>query len=390
MKYKLITGTFFIPFIALSVVTQLYMLIPVYSDLILFIKGASLNNVGLLTTLFGIFYAIGLIVWGSLSDQIGKERTLAIGLLLLATISFIIPFITNYYLLLISRTIQGFCAASFPPVAIAWITLNLSEPSKSKAVSIISCAFLLAGIVGQWFGTLMITNSLYRAMWVLMVIYILGSLLFFYNIPKKTYQESSSIEKASIFSIFRQLTRVLFSKKLFPIYLCSLVVLLSFVTLYSILPNSNIAAYITTLRNIGIVAMLFSLTASYIFRFIRPVYVLALSLFLMVTSLLIHYFYLNDQLNNIYLLFISHFIFIVSLAYSVPSMITCVATLSAIDERGIATSLYTCILFIGASLGAFFPIIFRSNILILLISISMLIVLVQLILFNKKIITRGS
>lgn len=384
MKYKLIIGTFFIPFIALSVVTQLYMLIPVYSDLILFISGASLNNVGLLTTLFGISYAIGLIIWGGLSDKIGKERTLAMGLLLLATISFIIPFITDYYLLLISRTIQGFCAASFPPVAIAWITLNLSEPSKSKAVSVISCAFLLAGIAGQWFGTLMITNSLYRAMWILMVIYISGSLLFFYNIPKKTHQESSNIAKTSIFSIFRQLTCILFSKKLFPIYSCSLVVLLSFVTLYSILPNSNIAAYVSTLKNIGIVAMLFSLTSSYIFKYIRPICVLSLCLFLMVTSLLIHYFYLNAQLNNIYLLLISHFIFIVSLAYSVPSMITCVATLSAIDERGIATSLYTCILFIGASLGAFFPIIFKSNILILFISVFMLIALVQLILFNKK------
>lgn len=340
-------------------------------------------NVGLLTTLFGIFYAVGLIVWGSLSDKIGKERTIAIGLLLLATITFIIPFITDYYFLLIFRAIQGFCAASFPPVAIAWITLNLTEPSKSKAVSIISCAFLLAGIIGQWFGTLMITNSLYQAMWILMTIYISGALLFFYNTPPKNSKESS-IKNVSILTIFRQLTLVLFSKKLFPIYLCSLFVLLSFVTLYSILPNSHISAYITTLRNIGIVAMLFSLTASYIFRYIRPVYVLILSLFFMVASLLIHYFYLNDQLNNIYLLFISHFIFIVSLAYSVPSMITCVATLSAAHERGIATSLYTCILFIGASLGAFFPIIFKSNILILLISLFMFMVLIQLILFNKK------
>lgn len=384
MKYKLLTGIFFVPIIALSVVTQLYILIPVYSDLILFIKGASLNNIGLLTSLFAIFYAIGFIIWGGLSDRIGKERTLSIGLLLLAIISFIVPFITNYYWLLICRTLQGFCAASYPPVAIAWITLNLSEPSKSKAVSIISCAFLLAGIIGQWFGSLMITNSLYPAMWILMTIYIFGSLLFFYHTPKKTHQENSSNMKASLFSIFKQLARVLFSKKLFPIYLCALIVLLSFVTLYSILPSNNIAEYIPTLRKIGIVAMLFSLTASYLFRYIKPVYVLTLSLFLMTSSLLIHYLYLNEQLNNIYLLFISHFIFIVALAYAVPSMITCVATQSAIEDRGIATSLYTCILFIGASLGAFLPIIFKSNTLILFISICIFIALVQLILLNKK------
>ena len=130
--------------------------------------------------------------------------------------------------------------------------------------------------------------------------------------------------------------------------------------------------------------MLFSLTASYLFRYIKPVYVLTLSLFLMTSSLLIHYLYLNEQLNNIYLLFISHFIFIVALAYAVPSMITCVATQSAIEDRGIATSLYTCILFIGASLGAFLPIIFKSNTLILFISICIFIALVQLILLNKK------
>ena len=65
-------------------------------------------------------------------------------------------------------------------------------------------------------------------------------------------------------------------------------------------------------------------------------------------------------------------------------MITCETTQSAIDQRNIATCLYTCIIFIGTDLGLFLAIIFMSNTLILLISIWTFSALVQLILLNKK------
>lgn len=387
MKYKLIIGTFYIPLIALAVVSQLYILMPVSTNLLLFVTHASADNIGLLTTFFGIFYAIGLIVWGSLSDKIGKDLTLIIGLLLLAGVSFLLPLLANYYLLLLARSAQGFCAASFPPVALAWISINLPDSSKSRAISIISCAFLLAATIGQWLGSLLISNSLLYAMWFLGGIYACGATIFyFYRL--KSEKNNLTVPSTTLISILSKLPTILINRKLFPVYLCSLFVLLGFVALYSVLYRSSLISHIPTLRSIGIVAMLFSLTASYLFKVIKPAYLLTIALCLMALTLLIQAFFINDQINTLFVLYLSHFIFIIGLAYAIPSMIVYVATQSEIKDRGIATSLYTCILFIGVSLGAFLPSLINPFILITALSLLLLLCAIQLII-NLTLIIRN-
>lgn len=378
MKYKLMLGTLCIPLIALAVVTQLYVLMPVSTNLLLFVQHASAQNIGLLTSLFGIFYAIGLIIWGSLSDRIGKDLTLIIGLLLLAGVSFVVPLLQDFYLLLFARAVQGFCAASFPPVALAWVSINLPESSRPKAISMISCAFLLAATIGQWLGSFLITNTLFYAMWLLGGIYVCGAIIFYYY-RLKGEQNNLALPGTSLLSIFSKLPNILTNKKLFPIYICSVFVLLSFVALYSVLHLSSLINLVPTLRTIGIFAMLFSLTAGYLFKLIKPSYVLAIALCLMAISLLIHTFYLLDYLNSPFILYLFHFILIVGLAYAVPSMIVCISTQSELTDRGIATSLYTCILFIGASLGAFLPTLFNPPILLIALSILLLLCAIQLI-----------
>lgn len=382
MKFKLMMGTVFIPLLALAVVTQLYLFMPVSTNLVIFVKYATPNNIGLLTTIFGIFYASGLIIWGSLSDKIGKDLTLIIGLLLLACISFIVPLLKNYYLLLFARAIQGFCAASFPPVALAWVSINLSESSKPIAISMISCTFLLAATVGQWLGSFLISNSLYCSMWFLGSVYIFGATIF-YIYRSNIKQDNQVLTDISLLTIFYKLPNLLTNRKLFPIYVCSLFVLLSFVTLYFLLHRSPLMIYVPILRNISVFALLFSLTASYLFKVIEPVFVLAISLCLMAVSLLIHMFFLNGQLNNVFILYLFHFIFIIALAYAVPSMIICVALQAELKDRGIATSLYTCILFIGASLGSYLPTLINPLILIIALAILLLICSLQLI-FNLQ------
>lgn len=383
MNIKNIIGIIIIPFIALTVVTLLYILLPVSANLITFITDSTLVNISLLTTLFGIFYAIGLLIWGVLSDKLGKDNILIIGLLLLASVSLIIPMVTNYHLLLCLRAIQGFCAASFPPVAIAWISINLIDSYKSLAISILSCTFLLAGTLGQWFGTIMIIHSLYSAMVILAIIYILGAITFYYyrrTTPKAVQQrEPTSLSKIAI-----QLPAILFNRKLSPIYLCALFVLLSFVVLYSVLAQSILSCHLTTLRNIGIVTMLLCLTASYIFRWLKPIYVLAIALFTMAISLTFHYLFITSQLTHLAILYMMHFIFIASLAYAIPAMITTVALGSKQQERGLATSLYTCILFIGASLGSLLPSLMNVNLLIIMVSIALIICASQLILIKPN------
>lgn len=190
--------------------------------------------------------------------------------------------------------------------------------------------------------------------------------------------------KSSITIMISQLPKLLLDKQRLAIYFCSLFVLLSFVALYSVLHQNWLSIYISELRNISIFTLLFSLTASFVYKKISPLYVLVIALCLMAISLAMHAFYLNNQQNPIYLLLMIHFVFILGLAYAVPAMITCIAMNSSIQNRGMATSLYTSILFIGASLGAVLPTMFNSNTLIFFIVFFLIFNAVQLILSLKN------
>lgn len=63
-----------------------------------------------------------------------------------------------------------------------------------------------------------------------------------------------------------QLPKLLLDKQRLAIYFCSLFVLLSFVALHSVLHQSWLSIYISELRNISIFTLLFSLTASFVYK----------------------------------------------------------------------------------------------------------------------------
>lgn len=194
-KEKVIIGLILIPLIALSVVTQLYILLPVNDVVLALFNKATLQNIGNLTSLFGLFYAFGLLFWGVISDKTKKEHVLMLGLFILSIITYVLPIIKEYNHILIARCLQGFFAASFPPVAISWLTENLGDSLKTKAISFISCAFLLAGTIGQWYGSITIEESLHKAMWLLASIYCLGAALFFFLSKRNDVYPKKSIKK---------------------------------------------------------------------------------------------------------------------------------------------------------------------------------------------------
>lgn len=72
--------------------------------------------------------------------------------------------------------------------------------------------------------------------------------------------------KSSITIMISQLPKLLLDKQRLAIYFCSLFVLLSFVALYSVLHQNWLSIYISELRNISIFILLFSLTASFVYK----------------------------------------------------------------------------------------------------------------------------
>lgn len=381
---KIVKSTNFIsliivPFTALCVVTLLYIFLPVTVNLASLLS-VSQENVAQLTTCFGIFYAFGFLLWGALSDKLGRENIIQGGLLSLSIITFILPLYPNYSYLLLIRCLQGFFASSFPPVILAWLAENLEEKYRKRAVSLISCAFLLAGSLGQWFGAVMIETSINLSMNTLGIIYLLTGVIFYFLSKKiikdRDNQINQSPQKISLIKILCQIPNVLFDRKLIRIYGSALFVLMSFVSLYLFINSykGDISTSVGQLRQIATLGMLVSLSSSWLFSKIAITKILATSLVIMSITFTVQFLIIYRFISINSLLPLVHFIYVSSIALAIPSMITCSSLFSEQENRGIAVSLYTCILFIGASLGSLLPNYINMNVLVLLISIMLFII----------------
>lgn len=364
--------TSIIPLIALAVVTQLYILLPVVHVMNQLLKVTS-DQSGLLTTFFGIFYAIGFLLWGVLSDKYGREKIIIAGLAGLAIITTMISFTNNYHALLVMRCVQGFIASSYPPVILAWVAENYNDKSKKRLVSFLSCSFLLAGTLGQLYGVVMIENSLMTSMLSLSLIYFLGGLIFLFKTKKKS--ELKLNKEINIRLLISNLTSALKDKKLSYIYLSCFFVLMSFVSIYYILISGNLNNDIDTFnikitRNMATLGMLTCLISGRLFQFFHPLKVLAISLFLMSITLVFQFLLIknwNAQYMIPFLIF--HTVFSAMVSLAIPSMITCTTLFSNNSNRGSAISLYTCILFIGASLGSYLPGVINTTGFFILVSL---------------------
>lgn len=144
-------------FTALFVLTQLYSAIPLLDPVGREFGGDVTFAVA---TSFSLSYAAGFLVWGPVSDQYGRKKLMVLGVLALSLATFACAFAPSVTWLAVLRGLQGLAAASFAPVALAYLTEAMPPRSRHVAIGAMSTAFLVAGIFGQvlasyvslWFG----------------------------------------------------------------------------------------------------------------------------------------------------------------------------------------------------------------------------------------------
>ncbi|HBM3184856.1 TPA: MFS transporter [Klebsiella oxytoca] len=360
MKHSLVV--LLVPLVALSVVTQLYLLLPVV-DIMNHFLGTKSSLTGLLTSAFGGFYAVGFLVWGFLSDKFGRVKIIVSGLFALAAVTALIAFQSDFHSILALRCIQGFIASSFPPVVLAWVAENFQERLKKFLISLLSCSFLLAGTLGQLYGSLMVSESLEKAMLLLCIMYCVGAICFSMWADKgKKMQIPGKKNHAGL--ALKTLLSTLSDRSLSRIYLASLFVLMSFVSFYYITLShirtdalANID--INILRNTATLGMMACLFSGFIFQHIQPAKLLSIMLLVIAITVPVQYALSIAEGSWFFPVVILHFIFSCAVSLAVPAMIYCVALFSDQTNRGVAVSLYTCILFIGASLGSLIPTVIK-------------------------------
>ncbi len=220
------------------------------------------QQVVLIGSTFSLGYAVGFLIFGYLANYIETKKLLTVGLLLLMVSTFVTGFATTYTLMMILRTIQGIFAASFAPLGFSIIIKIFPDNKRVAGISAVTTGFVMAGILGQLYGSLVI--SLYpwaNVFWLQSLIYAAIIIFMVFLVPK-TGKASTKTTKTN-FSV--QLVKLLINKSLLPCYIITVTLLFSFVGMYTVMGVFFQKSFgfdsqkILLIRGIGIIGMIGSM-----------------------------------------------------------------------------------------------------------------------------------
>lgn len=332
----------------LVVMSSLYVTIPLIS-VFAQLFSISATQASAAGSTFSIGFALGCLIYGALSDKYGRKPVILVGLLFLTMISLMLGFVHQFAWILVLRGLQGAAAATFSPVSLAYAVEMYPAEKRVTTIGFISTGFLAAGIVGQVISSVISEQYGWNAVfYTLAMVYALTAVVVFFLLPKGGIQQAH----ANIWEPMKQIGKVFVQKQLVLCYLVAFVLLMSFVSMYTVLGNYLSQApfelskqEILYVRMIGILGMLVSPFAGRISKRLGIRVTLRAGLLLAIVGLAS-----MGMISHLPLLVIMSIIFVSGIAIAVPSLVSLVGQLGG-KMRGIAVSVYTFILFTGTSFG---------------------------------------
>src|SRR5512133_2138566 len=122
--------------------------------------GASGRDMGLLASVYAAMQLVCAPFSRTLSDRIGRKPVLLIGVLGYAIAMFIFGLSTQFWMLFVARTFSGVLSSATLPTAMAYLSDNLPEKSRSGARGQLGAALGLGVVLGPLLGGLLSTDSL--------------------------------------------------------------------------------------------------------------------------------------------------------------------------------------------------------------------------------------
>jgi len=127
---------------------------------------------------FFLFYSIGILFWGPLSDRYGRKRILMIGSVTYAICSIACALSINVYFLILARIFQGIGAGGITSVSMAIIKDSFSGKKRESILAICQSVSGVAPMIAPVIGAQIIKYSNWRgAFWTLALISIINLLL---------------------------------------------------------------------------------------------------------------------------------------------------------------------------------------------------------------------
>lgn len=300
---------------------------------------------------FGVAYAVGFLVFGPLSDRIGRKKVMAGGLLALAVISIGLALVSTPTWFLVGRALQGLAAASFPPVVLVYLAEGGTSSQRVWGVAWMSTAFLSAGLLGQIYGaTVAVHWGFGWALVPLVTIYVATALRIIFA-PETARQTQ---RRRSLWEGYRPIAGLLADPKLRRVYAPAFLLLMSFVAFYigldtrlgAMLEKHGLSRLL--MREVALPAFLAPLAVATLIPRWGAHRVASAGLAVTALGLALSAAAGGDHIR---LLLGASVIFVAGVGLSVPGLIARVADVADPAVRGLAVSFYTFVLFIGASLG---------------------------------------
>lgn len=331
---------------ALAVLSQLYAAIPLLTPVGEALSGSATFA---LSTGYGLCYAVGFLLWGPVADRYGHRQVMLIGLCLLVFTTLACGFATSLPALALARGAQGFVAASFPPVALAYLSEAVTPRHRATAIGAMSTAFLVAGITGQ-IGAQAITQQ-FGWPWVF-----LGSTCLLticaLAVAWLTREHHHTRVAGGPGEQFLTIARLLVRSDVLCLCGAHLTLLLSFVAMYTGLSlhltgSGHDPGVLFLIRLAGLPGMFAALAAGPLGRLLGGDAGLARAGFLIAAAGLITEALAPGSLLG---LGATSLLFVIGIALAVPAMINLFGQAAA-PRRGSGMAVNGFILFIGASLG---------------------------------------
>lgn len=333
----------------IAVVSLLYVLIPLSPYLISEFAVTPIQAAWA-SSIFSMTFALGNLFFGTLSDSVPKKRLILAGLILLSGCTFSVEMVTSFTPFLLLRAAQGFLAASFPTVALAYVSDVIPATHRPYVISYISSGFLLAGVVGQIFSAEVAANGGLGAVFLLLSAVYAMLIVISVWLPKGGSNAARPATRPGVLELFRTLVRI---PALLVAYAAAISILMSFVAMFTGLNEFAVQSlhlsaerilWLRLISMLGIVCALFC--GSWIRRF-GAARVLVVGFLAAAVGLAGEAALSNVQMT----LFIAMtVVFVAGIAVAVPSIVSQIGILGA-SARGMAIALYGFFIFVGATLG---------------------------------------
>ena len=351
---------------ALLVLSQLYLAIPLAP-----IVGEVLGRGGSATaaalgTTYALAYGLGFLIFGPLSDRYGRKPILVPGMAVLAIVTAGLAAAPSLSVLAALRTVQGFVAASFSTVALAYIGEALPPRWRSTGIGAMSTAFLSAGILGQVYAQAVADALSHR--WVFglaapaLALAALAMAMILIEPPR-------SVDQTSLRQTYRTLRALAVRRDLALVNAGSFPVLLSFVGMYAALGPLLQTQFkldhtsVLLVRLAGLPAMLLAPFAGWLVGRFGATRVAMVGFLLAAAGLVAE----AISVSVLWALAAASVIFVLGVATIVPSLISLVGSRGRASRAG-ALAINGLVVFVGASCGplvAQLPISFAALLLIL-------------------------